>query len=109
MKTVPFGFLLPCLLAVLSSNCANAAQVGGPGDSNTLSTAEYTIGERGPHHRIWQHIDYETNRLGRVRSITNSFKELATGLHRKDSQGQWVDAFETITIQPNGGALAQSG
>jgi hypothetical protein len=109
MKTVPFRFLLPCLLAVLSSNCANAAQVGGPGDSNTTATAEYTISERGPHHRVWQHIDYETNQLGRVRSITNSFRELATGLHRKDSQGQWVDASETIAIQPNGGALAQSG
>lgn len=63
----------------------------------SMGEATWTVGERGPHHRIWTQFLRETNRLGQVseRPIS-SYTELQTGLHVWD--GQWVESRPTITI-----------
>ncbi|MDB6122329.1 MAG: hypothetical protein JWQ71_1322 [Pedosphaera sp.] len=73
--------------------------------SNEIPT--YSIAERGPHHRVWHRVTIQTNHVGKVLYRTNSYTELATGMHfLKD--GEWQEASETIKITSEG-AFAGNG
>lgn len=67
-------------------------------------TADYAITERGPHHRVWSRVTWETNALQRPVPITNSYTELQTGLHRWQNN-QWIESVPVITPVA-GGAIA---
>src|SRR5258708_7261097 len=89
------------ILAPLSSNCAT---VGGQGQALTNDLpqmTEYSVATRGPHERVWQRIALQTNELGKVSSITNSYKEIATGLGHLVN-GAWADSSDQITITSTG-------
>ncbi|MEN9676023.1 MAG: hypothetical protein RIS76_1919, partial [Verrucomicrobiota bacterium] len=58
-----------------------------------------SIVERGPHDRMWQWTEAETNEFGTELVATNSFTEVATGLHFRGDNGAWqetVAAFEVV-------------
>lgn len=79
-----------------------------PANSSTITQLRYEIGERGPHHRVWNKIIITTNELGEMESATNiAYVELATGLHYSQN-GQWRDTEEAFTLVP-GWALARKG
>jgi hypothetical protein len=72
-------------------------------------SGDYSIAERGPNHRVWQHVGSWTNELGVVTYATNSYTELATGMHYQDPKtGQWLESQEVIEGFP-GGAIARQG
>jgi len=64
----------------------------------------YGVVSRGPDLKVWQKTVVENG-------VTNvhSYTELATGLNYTNEYGQLVDADETISILPNGGAIANHG
>ena len=64
--------------------------------------------ERGPHHRVWQKVTPLVTSYGQTRFVTNSYVELATGLHYRNEQGQWTDSKEEIEVF-NGSAVARQG
>jgi hypothetical protein len=89
--------LLPVLALLLAASLSPAA---GP---------DYSVVERGPHHRVWQGVVTSTDELGQVSYITNCYTELATGMHYQDPKtGQWVESQEIIESFP-GGAIARHG
>ena len=71
--------LLPFSLATLFVVSAVAQTLNTP---PTPALGAPAITERGPHHRIWSRVSWETNRHGQVVVATNSaYTELSTGLH----------------------------
>ena len=71
--------------------------------------ADYSVVERGPHHRVWQRATPSTVALGRAAYTTNSYIELASGMHYQDPKtGQWLESQEVIEGFP-GGAVARQG
>jgi RHS repeat-associated protein len=68
---------------------------------------EPVVIERGPHHRVWQTVTEYENQDGGTLYTTNSYVELATGLHYLEN-GEWVDANEQIEVE-NGRAIARRG
>ncbi len=68
------------------------------------ASRSYSIVERGPHHRIIATMTWTTNRSGRVFARTNSYTELATGMHHL-VDGKWQESSDEIAIVP-GGATA---
>lgn len=69
--------------------------------------AGYAISERGPHHRTWSRVTEQPVRDGKVIRQTNSYVELATGMHYWED-GRWNDSEEVIEPAP-GGAEARRG
>src|ERR1041385_4598479 len=69
-----------------------------------------TIAERTRDSRRWERVSLETNRFG-MRIRTNSWQELATGMHSPDPvSGQWVEPREEIQMLLDGtGAAATNG
>ncbi len=65
----------------------------------------YSIVERGQHHRVWSRVVRQTNELGQVVLRTNSFTELATGLHRWVNE-QWVESMPEF-VKTNNGVIAR--
>jgi len=86
-------------------NAQTATGAHQPGQ--TTATAD-TIVKREADYRVWQNVSWETNRLRHVIGHTNSFAELATGMHYRKN-GQWVNSQERINLLPNGGAAATNG
>jgi hypothetical protein len=71
--------------------------------------ADYAVVERGPHYRVWQRVVPSADALGRASYTTNSYIELASGMHYCDPQsGQWMESQEVIEGYP-GGAVARQG
>src|SRR5439155_7897864 len=58
--------------------------------------------------RVWQRLTFQTNRLGRTIVTTNSYTEIASGMHHF-ANGQWVESSDQIEIKQAGGAAAQNG
>lgn len=75
--------------------------------AQSASRDGYSIVERGAHHRKWARVTSWTNALGRVTTRTNSYTELAAGMHYL-AAGQWIESREVIESVP-GGALARQG
>ena len=71
--------------------------------SLSLGQAQYQIVDRGANYRVLQKTSIEngTNRIHRV-------VELGSGLHYKNSYGQWVESKEEIDTYPSG-AVARRG
>ena len=68
---------------------------------------EPAIAERGPHHRVWRTVTSSFTQAGREIYRTNSYTELATGMHYfKD--GTWQNSKEEIELF-EGGAVARQG
>jgi hypothetical protein len=67
----------------------------------------YVVAERGANYRVWQRVTLEQNPLGRTVAWTNSYVELATGLHYQEN-GQWKETQEKIEVF-KGGAVARKG
>jgi hypothetical protein len=88
--------VLVCLTFLSSASASFATDVGG-----------ISVTERGPHHRILSRVSWETNLIGKVVAHTNSYTELATGMHYlKDNQ--WVESKAEIKLVL-GGAEAVDG
>lgn len=91
-------------LIVLSSPLASAQS---PVKEESASKVPFSVVERGPHHRTWALVSEVKLRDDKVLYQTNSYTELATGLHYwKD--GAWADTQEMIEIV-DGVAVAQRG
>lgn len=108
MKNIAFATLAAFSFAAYTLN-----SFGQPTESRTdrlSATAPYIVTERGPHHRVWAKVVWETNTLGWAEARTNSYIELATGLHYPDANGVWTESREEIEMLPRGaGAVARHG
>lgn len=83
--------------------------MGAPAQTDARGEAEWIAAERGPHHRVWQRVEWETNALGRVVERTNSYTELATGLNYFDEATQaWQPSREEWLVYPDG-IVARAG
>jgi hypothetical protein len=51
---------------------------------STASEADYSVVERGPHHRVWAKVTWQTDASGRITARTNSYTELTSGMHYQD-------------------------
>ncbi len=77
------------------------------GVSTNTTTSAYTVVSRGPNHRIWQKVISVTNTaLGRVWLQTNSYTELASGMHYWNGTN-WAESQALIAITTNGAAATQ--
>src|SRR5262245_52507379 len=96
------------IFILLATSGLALAQVSNT-DANALhdSRSAYSVVERGPHHRVWSRVTWETNALGRAIAHTNSYTELETGMHYLQD-GRWLESSLEITLTP-GGAIATKG
>src|SRR5262245_38644029 len=101
---VTIGLVLPAILTAQQLSPTQSAPAPVP--DIRPAPSDYSIVERGPHHRIWQRVLLETNRLGKILATTNSYTELQTGMHWKNARGQWVESSTDIQVQADGGAIA---
>ncbi|MFO1511522.1 MAG: hypothetical protein U1F83_01180 [Verrucomicrobiota bacterium] len=100
--------LAAVLVMVGHQSFAQGAKSAAPADRG--ARADYVVTERGPHHRVVAWAVADTNEFGETIVRTNSYTELATGLHYQDTNGVWVESREAIEILPKGGgAVAQHG
>jgi hypothetical protein len=68
----------------------------------------FTEVERGPHHKKWVQLSWETGHNGVTIAHTNSYLELATGMHyQKD--GQWLESRPDFQVTKAGYAVSQEG
>ncbi len=72
---------------------------------NQTNALEYIVREKGPHHRKVERVETKLSG-GQLHAVTNSYFELATGMHRNQS-GELVAASSTIEILPLVGVVAQ--
>jgi hypothetical protein len=75
-------------------------QVGPPGNN------AFAITEAGPHHRRWSKMSQIAMADGSLRTVTNSYVELAIGLNRLDANNRWTPAAAMFEII-NGAAVAR--
>ena len=68
----------------------------------------YTVQERALNHRLMSRVIQSTDADGKAITQTNSYTELATGLHYLQD-GKLVESKAEITILPQGGAAATQG
>ncbi len=89
------------------------AQTVDEGTVSSMPTAgastPYSVVERGPNHRVWERMTYETGPMGKAVPKVHRYTELATGMHYQQD-GQWVETKEKISVLPAGfGAAATNG
>lgn len=98
-------------LVVLASMTVGAQQLKERESRPTKKRpAQYSVSERGPHHRVWERIEYERAPNGGVRAVPHRYEEVATGMHFKNEKGEWEESKEEIEILPdNAGAVAGKG
>ncbi len=78
-------------------------------DTRVANAIKPVVLERGPNHRVVRHVTWQTNNVGQISARTNSYTEIATGLHYQEN-GVWKETKEEIEILPNGaGAVARQG
>jgi hypothetical protein len=103
---VKYAFLA-CVLALMlvafaqNQSSSDNATAGNAGESQTASSpsssvpansvevSPYSVTQRGFNHRVWQRVTARTNHLGETVYRTNSYTELATGMHHWNGS-QWV-------------------
>lgn len=86
------------LNTVAQNNLPNPEAKPAPG-----LPSPYTIAERGPHHRVWSRVTWQTNEFGQLLSVTNAFTELETGMHYQ-REGQWLGSKAQIDLLADGAA-----
>jgi len=96
------------IIAVVALAAMSATLVAqAPAQGAARDTHEYTVSERGPHHRKWEKVTEFLRRDGTTGYRTNSYTQLATGMHYlKD--GQWTESNARFQLFP-GGASAEEG
>ena len=100
--------LLISALFVVSSVGADTIPSSATAKSDPMEAGNYSVSERGANHRVWQKATWETNKLGEIKGMTNSYTELGTGLHfLKD--GQWQESEAKIEITPDGASANKGG
>jgi hypothetical protein len=72
------------------------------------SQPSFSITKRDANSRVWERTTYERSPSGQLVPKKHSYTELATGMHYKDANGQWVESKEEIEVFP-GGAIARQG
>ena len=82
---------------------ATAAQT-----SSKIDPTPYTVQERALNHRVMSRVIQTTDADGKSITKTNSYTELATGLHYLQD-GKLVESKAEITLLPQGGAAATQG
>ena len=92
-----------CLLGVCGFAVVQCLAFG-----STAQDEPYSVVARGPNHRVWQKVTYETRPDGSQVSHVKSYTELATGLHYQAANGQWQESREIVEPFP-GGAVARHG
>lgn len=100
------GILLPpgFVFTVVAQDSARPLDPVSP----VNSSSDYTVVERGPHHRVWEKLSYETNALGTVLTHTNAYTELTTGLHYRDpASGEWKESDPSFELTEEGYAVAR--
>jgi hypothetical protein len=106
MKTSGVGaFVSSILMLAISASAQNQPA------QTTVPESAWHISEKGPHHSIWERIEYETGPNGVRSPRVLRYKELATGLNYQDEQtGEWLESKEEIELLPNAtGASASKG
>lgn len=64
--------------------------------------------ERGPDHSVWSKVSWETNHIGELVPRTNSYVELASGLHYRDPNSQeWRASDPSFELTSEGYAVAR--
>jgi YD repeat-containing protein len=108
-------YLLPLAALFLSSLALQSADLAAPPRHSeapkTPGAADYNVVERGPHYRVIRGTIVETNFFDSQAIIrTNSFTytELETGMHRKNSKGEFVEASDGIALAPGGAGTTNS-
>ena len=98
-----------CFVIALAAICAfrSQAQVSPPTNPGA-ETRDYSVAERGAHHRVWKRVEYETAPDGRQVPKVHSYTELETGMHYVGEDGQFHETQEVIESHP-GGAVARQG
>ena len=76
--------------------------------SIAVDPTPYTVQERALNHRVMSRVIQTTDAEGKTITKTNSYTELATGLHYLQD-GKLVESKAEITILPQGGAAATQG
>ena len=75
--------------------------------ANGAGAQTTTVSERGPHSQVVQTINAAVDEQGNTLSVTNTFTQLQTGLHRwSESDGTWIPASAQIE-QVNGTLVAR--
>src|SRR5262249_55876899 len=103
--TPPMKAILWTVAFALSTSLSHAAEAPPQQPPPT----DYSIVQRGPHHRTHQRTTYQTGLGGRIVPRTNSYEEIATGICHQNGNGEWVDSSTQISILPEGGAAATNG
>ena len=67
----------------------------------------FAVVERGPHHRVWERVEFQPGPEGRRVRQVRRYVELATGLHYW-AEGRWQESREAIEPWA-GGAVARQG
>src|SRR5882724_9386871 len=112
MKTTPTVIVLLLAVGLNSQNPITAQNIPSPASAPTVdpptTAQEYSVIERGIHHRVWQYTTLQTNALGKALHTTNLYTEMETGMHRQGADGEWIECSPELRIQPDGGALANN-
>ena len=105
-RTLFLVLALQCSIGVAQDAAPLAGQIGNSPAERESVAAEV---ERGPHHKVWERIEYEPSIFGKVVPHRRSYLELATGMHYRDGD-RWLESEEKIEILPdNAGAIAAKG
>lgn len=96
MKSSAIPVLVGLTSLALTTNLS--AQEPSPVDQEPA-----TVAELGPHHRVWQRVEWVPDGAGGALALTNSITELAVGI------GRWDDAAKTYVPAKAEFELTQSG
>ncbi len=108
MKTILFLSLAAFAFAAHAQD--EASRLNESPIDHRSTAAPYSVIERGAHHRVWASVTWETNKLGWGVARTNSYTELATGMHYLSEKSEWTESREEIEILPkDAGAVARQG
>jgi len=91
-----FVFRVAILMAVIACPLGPLFRAAAQ-ESETKSD----VVERGIHHKVVRNISRSQLEDGSWQSETNSYVELASGMHRLDSTGAWVDASTELVFLNN--------
>ena len=83
-------------------------QIGSAQTVAKVDATPYSVHERGLNRRVMSKVISSTDADGKVTTKTNSYTELATGLHYLQD-GKLVESKAEITLLPQGGAAATQG
>ena len=89
--------------------CGQAGASASKSKGVDASVLAPQVVERGPDHRVWETYRAETNSENKIVVYTNSYKEIASGLHYKENaKGEWKETVEQFDLKP-GKAVAKKG